>query len=665
MIAVAAGVLAAPALAAKPEDGKSPVGGPGAAKAVEPSGPPPVTPPPPTSKRRAYVIGKNASTITALRLDGSAGGSIPVGTAGTTKLAGIAITPDARRALVTDPGTDGVYPVDLAAGTAGPKIDTLADSNPGEIAIAPDGSAAFVSADAKPKKKVCVIPLGTLVPACVDLSTAIAHPGAVAVSPDGGLLLIADHGIDGADPKDPGRVYAYTVTGTTLAPASGSPIDVGSLPRALGFAPDGKSAYVVGAQELTIVDPATRAIRETVTGDEVEGGGALALAPDGKSAWVVRQFGLRLLQRVGLPPGGTPPPALTLPTDGGPLALTPDGGRALVTLPGSGRVADVTLGRTPAVAGTLSAAPLTSTDGIAIEPNQGPTASFTVVPAPPGAASAFDATASRDPDGVVTRYDWDFGDGAALPDGGPTPRHVYAAPGSYVARLTVTDNEGTSTTRSFTGQTAVANGGPSATAVQVVSVQTLAVPPDPAPRPAAQAITVERVTGTVKVKLPGSSSYVAVETLRAIPTGSTVDTTKGKARIRVPGDKPGTSQASLFYEGLFLLRRPTERVRGVRKTLTELVLKGDVGPCGGSSARKADAAAKRKKKRRLWGDGSGSFRTKGKYSSATVRGTKWLVEDTCAGTRTIVKRGVVTVRDLVRKKDVTVRQGKSYLARPK
>jgi ferric-dicitrate binding protein FerR (iron transport regulator) len=66
----------------------------------------------------------------------------------------------------------------------------------------------------------------------------------------------------------------------------------------------------------------------------------------------------------------------------------------------------------------------------------------------------------------------------------------------------------------------------------------------------------------------------------------------------------------------------------------------------------------------LWGDGSGSFRTRGQYSAATVRGTRWLVQDSCAGTRTRVVRGAVTVRDLVRRKTIVVRAGKSYLARP-
>ena len=66
---------------------------------------------------------------------------------------------------------------------------------------------------------------------------------------------------------------------------------------------------------------------------------------------------------------------------------------------------------------------------------------------------------------------------------------------------------------------------------------------------------------------------------------------------------------------------------------------------------------------KLWGSGKGKFRTNGKYSSATVRGTIWLVEDRCEGTLTKVTRGTVSVRDFKRKKTVTVKAGHSYLAR--
>jgi hypothetical protein len=66
---------------------------------------------------------------------------------------------------------------------------------------------------------------------------------------------------------------------------------------------------------------------------------------------------------------------------------------------------------------------------------------------------------------------------------------------------------------------------------------------------------------------------------------------------------------------------------------------------------------------RLWGNGKGRFRTNGRYSSATVRGTIWLVEDRCEGTLTKVRRGTVQVRDFKRRKTVTVKAGHSYLAR--
>src|SRR4029079_12448736 len=78
----------------------------------------------------------------------------------------------------------------------------------------------------------------------------------------------------------------------------------------------------------------------------------------------------------------------------------------------------------------------------------------------------------------------------------------------------------------------------------------------------------------------------------------------------------------------------------------------------------AHAAAKKPKSRKLWGSGSGSFRTRGQYSAATVRGTEWLVQDSCAGTLTRVRKGVVAVRDNVKRKTIVLRAGKKYLARP-
>jgi PKD repeat protein len=55
----------------------------------------------------------------------------------------------------------------------------------------------------------------------------------------------------------------------------------------------------------------------------------------------------------------------------------------------------------------------------------------------------FDGTGSRDPDGKILKWTWDFGDGTS--GEGPQPSHVYGVPGRYRVTLRVTDDSGTST----------------------------------------------------------------------------------------------------------------------------------------------------------------------------------------------------------------------------
>lgn len=112
---------------------------------------------------------------------------------------------------------------------------------------------------------------------------------------------------------------------------------------------------------------------------------------------------------------------------------------------------------TYAAAGTYTVT-LTATDAtlltgalsktVTVAPNQAPTASFT--PTMDHLALTADASASRDTDGSVSSYAWDFGDGSTAT--GATAAHTYAAPGDYTVRLTVTDNDGLTgtTTRTVT-----------------------------------------------------------------------------------------------------------------------------------------------------------------------------------------------------------------------
>ena len=58
-----------------------------------------------------------------------------------------------------------------------------------------------------------------------------------------------------------------------------------------------------------------------------------------------------------------------------------------------------------------------------------------------GESVLFDAARSSDPDGALTGFVWDFGDGTTAQ--GVSPRHSFSTPGSYAVTLTVSDDAGT------------------------------------------------------------------------------------------------------------------------------------------------------------------------------------------------------------------------------
>lgn len=76
---------------------------------------------------------------------------------------------------------------------------------------------------------------------------------------------------------------------------------------------------------------------------------------------------------------------------------------------------------------------------------QPPQAQFSFSPITPkvGEDVVFDASASKDPDGQIVEYLWDFGDGSPE-ESGPLVIHAYDTAGRYTIRLTVTDDGGLS-----------------------------------------------------------------------------------------------------------------------------------------------------------------------------------------------------------------------------
>ena len=186
-----------------------------------------------------------------------------------------------------------------------------------------------------------------------------------------------------------------------------------------------------------------------------------------------------------------------------------------------------------------------------------------------------------------------------------------------------------------------------------------------------RALNVAVVSGEVRIAVPASGSasgtaeasqkglrFVPLTEARQVPIGSVLDTRRGTVRVVTARDRAGTTQAGRFTAGVFqVLQSRARRTKG----LTNLRLKGSsFKRC--SAVRGAHTSAARKI-RRLRANARGRFRTRGRHSATTVRGTVWTTIDRCDGTLTTVARGKVAVRDFRRKKTIIVRAGKRYLAK--
>ena len=185
----------------------------------------------------------------------------------------------------------------------------------------------------------------------------------------------------------------------------------------------------------------------------------------------------------------------------------------------------------------------------------------------------------------------------------------------------------------------------------------LTITPPPPPPPGKENV---RPSGKVFIKKGGK--FVPLTGFAQVPLGTELDTRKGKVKLTSHDGSTGD-----FYEGIFRLGAEKER----RTTFTVIVLTGGNFAGCKTYKRKLSAVGKTKPKpasksvRHVWGNAKGHFRTKGKYASATVRGTLWLTNDVCGGTRVHVRRGVVDVYDFVKRKHVFTHAGHSYLAKPK
>jgi len=175
-----------------------------------------------------------------------------------------------------------------------------------------------------------------------------------------------------------------------------------------------------------------------------------------------------------------------------------------------------------------------------------------------------------------------------------------------------------------------------------------------------------RVAGVVLIKLPGSKKFLRLRAGTSVPIGTIIDATRGRAELTTAADTAShTQETGTFFGGVFRLGQTTITGGGAGNALTVLKLVGPLPSClvEKFGKRAAHSAAKRRT-RRLFGQAKGNFRTVGRYAAATVRGTKWLTEDMCAGTLIRVLEHAVKVDAFPHHRHFLLGQGQSFIAHP-
>ena len=180
-----------------------------------------------------------------------------------------------------------------------------------------------------------------------------------------------------------------------------------------------------------------------------------------------------------------------------------------------------------------------------------------------------------------------------------------------------------------------------------------------------QTENAQTVSGTVFIKLP-SGAFVKLTGNEQIPSGAEIDALGGSLKITTATAKKGKTQQGVFGGAVFKL---TQASGGASRGLATLaIVEGafsgapSYATCKAHKALEATAASSRTLQL-LHASAHGKFRTKGKYSAATVLGTIWTVADRCDGTLTHDVTDSVVVNDFVHHKTIVLHAGQSYLAK--
>ncbi len=185
------------------------------------------------------------------------------------------------------------------------------------------------------------------------------------------------------------------------------------------------------------------------------------------------------------------------------------------------------------------------------------------------------------------------------------------------------------------------------------------------------------VSGTVFIRT-ASGAFVRLTGAQQIPSGAVIDAIRGTLKITtaLPGsagardaaakgkhpNAKAKTQSGNFGGAIFKITQAHSGLTNL--SLIEGAFSGAPSYALCKAHKAADATiASTKTLQLLKSSAHGKFRTSGRYSAATVRGTVWTVADRCDGTLTHVITDSVAVTDFVRHKTIVLHGGQSYLAK--
>lgn len=198
--------------------------------------------------------------------------------------------------------------------------------------------------------------------------------------------------------------------------------------------------------------------------------------------------------------------------------------------------------------------------------------------------------------------------------------------------------------------------------------QTFTTPAGPAPPPPVLGRTVNAKPVSGQVFVLVGTKLVPLTQGEQLPSGSVIDARAGSLELTTAPSSGHKAETGVFGGAIFKL---TQARGGAHRGLTTLsLLEGafsgapSYALCAAHHAADGSAAAaSRKTLQLLHASAHGKFATRGRYSAATVRGTKWTIADRCDGTLVHDVTDSVAVTDFVRHKTIVLHAGQSYLAK--